>query len=243
MVKTVSVLGFNIIQEDLSQVVLNEKIVINTISPNSYGLSVKDPAMDRALKNSDYLVLDGVYFGLAALVLKGKRVRRITGWDCFQFFSKKMDAQKGRVFFLGSTENTLLKLKARFQQDFPNAAVGTYSPPLKAEFNEDDNRKMHQMVNDFKPQVLFIAMTAPKQEKWSVQNRDFIDVNIISTIGNVFDWYAGNSTRPNVFWQKIGMEWLVRIFYRPEILKRNLANQMLFFWHLMLYSLKLKNYD
>lgn len=243
MVKTVSVLGFNIIQEDLSRVALNEKIVINTISPNSYGLSVKDPVMEKALKGSDYLVLDGVYFGLAAILLKGKKIKRITGWDCFQYFSSQMNTQKGRVFFLGSSESTLSKLKERFQQDFPNASVGTYSPPMKAEFSDLDNRKMHQMVNDFKPQVLFVGMTAPKQEKWSIQNKDFLDVNIISTIGNVFDWYAGNSVRPNEFWQKIGMEWLVRIFYRPEILKRNLGNQMLFFWHLIQYTLKLKKYD
>ena len=58
-------------------------------------------------------------------------------------------------------------------------------------------------------------------------------------VGNVFDWYAGNTRRPGKFWQKAGLEWFVRIFYRPEIFKRNISNQMVFFRHLALRLLKI----
>jgi N-acetylglucosaminyldiphosphoundecaprenol N-acetyl-beta-D-mannosaminyltransferase len=102
---------------------------------------------------------------------------------------------------------------------------------------------MRQHINRFAPDVLFVGMTAPKQEKWGYQNKQYLNTHVIVTIGNVFDWYAGNSKRPGPIWQKMGLEWLVRIFYRPEILKRNLSNQMLFFWHLILFVLKLKKHD
>ena len=232
--------GYTLVIQTLADIPLDGHFVINTISPNSYGLSVRDKAVDTALRGSDFLILDGVYFGWLPWFKYGQKIKRITGWDSFQFFSKKMQENKGRVFFLGSSEATLEKISNRYREEFPNVTIGTYSPPFKPEFSEDDNKAMHQAVNNFKPDVLFVGMTAPKQEKWAYQNKKFLDAHIISTIGNVFDWYAGNSKRPGVFWQKIGMEWLVRIFLRPEIFKRNIGNQMIFFWHLFLYLTKIK---
>ena len=217
--------------------------LINTISPNSYGLAVKDSRVKEVLEKSDILILDGLYFGWVALFKHGIRINRIAGWDAFVFFSNQLNKDKGRVFFIGSSTETLMKIKERYNQEYPNVEVGTYSPPFKAEFSAEDNERMHAAVNVFKPDVVFVGMTAPKQEVWSYQNKNFLDTKIICSIGNVFDWYAGNSVRPSVFWQKIGMEWLVRIFLRPEIFKRNIGNQLLFFRHLFLNILHLKKIE
>ena len=217
--------------------------LINTISPNSYGLGVKDSRVKEALQKSDILVLDGLYFGWVALLKQGIRINRIAGWDAFMFFSNQLNKDKGRVFFIGSSNETLMKIKERYNQEYPNVEVGIYSPPFKVEFSAEDNERMHEAVNVFKPDVVFVGMTAPKQEVWSYQNKNFLDTKIICSIGHVFDWYAGNSVRPSVFWQKIGMEWLVRIFLRHEIFKRNIGNQLLFFWHLFLNILHLKKIE
>ena len=232
--------GYTLVVRSLEIIPLDGRFVVNTISPNSYGLSLCDKAMDEALKGSDFLILDGVHFGWLPRFKYGQKIKRIAGWDSFQFFSKKMQETKGRVFFLGSSEATLQKIIKNYQRDFPDITVGTYSPPFKPEFSEDDNKAMFQVINNFKPDILFVGLTAPKQEKWAYQNKDFLDVHIIATIGNVFDWYAGNSKRPSEFWQKIGMEWLARIFLRPEIFRRNIGNQLIFIWHLFLYLIKIK---
>lgn len=216
------------------------QFLINTISPNSYGLAVKDERVKNALQGSDILILDGVYFGLVALFKKRISINRTTGWDAFMHYARALENNKGRVFFLGSTQQTLDKIKANFNKDFPSVAVETYSPPFKPVFSDEDNQEMARRVADFKPDVMFVGMTAPKQETWSFQNRVQLDAKVICTIGNVFDWYAGNTKRPSIFWQKIGMEWLVRIFYRREIFKRNIGNQMLFFKHLALDCLGLR---
>jgi N-acetylglucosaminyldiphosphoundecaprenol N-acetyl-beta-D-mannosaminyltransferase len=237
---TIKTLGYNLIVKDLGVVPLDNKVLVNTMSPNSYGLAVKDKDTELALKGSDYLVLDGVYFGLATVLLEKIKIKRITGWDCFTFFSSKMNEKKGRVFFMGSSKETLSKIEARYKIDYPDIAVGSYSPPFKPVFSDPDNLLIRQSINEFKPDVLFVGLTAPKQEKWGYQNIQELDVHVISTIGNVFDWYAGNSKRPGKFWQKVGLEWLVRIFYRPEIFLRNIGNQMIFFWHLLLIFLKIK---
>jgi len=240
---TVKIWGYNLIKETLDVVPFNSKVLVNTVSPNSYGIATKDKRMDKALRNSDFLVLDGLYFGLAPLIFRGEKIKRIAGWDCFTYFSKKVDEKNGKVFFLGSSENVLSKIKSRFTSEYPNTKVECYSPPFKAEFSKEDNIKMHQAINSFQPDVLFVGLTAPKQEKWGSENKEFINVHVISTIGNVFDWYAGTAVRPGVFWQKIGLEWLIRIFYRPQIFLRNIGNQMIFFWHLFLVLIKVKKND
>lgn len=235
--------GYRLIKDSLDCVPMNGKNLIQTISPNSYGISVKDREMNDALKGADYLQLDGVYFGWLPWFRDGKHAKRITGWDSFMYYASSLEQKCGRMFFLGSTEVTLSKIKANMKKDFPNVKVDTYSPPYKSVFSEDDNAKMHHAINTFNPDVLVVGMTAPKQEKWAYQNKEKLNAHIIICVGNVFDWYAGNTKRPNVFWQKIGMEWLIRIIYRPEVFRRNIANQMLFFWHLMLALLRIRRFD
>lgn len=237
---TCEIWGYKLIVNSLDVVPLDKRILINTISPNSYGLATKDPATEKALKKSDFLVLDGLYFGFAPFLLKGIKIKRIAGWDCFQYYSKYANDIKGKVFFLGSTQDTLNKIQARYAKEYPNVVTDTYSPPYKEIFSEEDNQRMRDKINAFNPDILFVGLTAPKQEKWGYENKEFINVHIISTIGNVFDWYAGNSVRPGIFWQKIGMEWFVRILYRPQVFRRNIANQMIFFWHLFLVLIKIK---
>lgn len=232
--------GYTLIKDSLDAVPFDRHCVVNTISPNSYGIACKNPEMMAALKGADYLVLDGVYFGLWPLLRYGKRARRITGWDCFIYYLTKMEETGGRVFLLGSTQQTLERMTERISKEYPHISVGYYSPPFKPVFSEEDSQQMRDAINRFRPDVVSVGMTAPKQEIWAFQNMPFLDAHVSIAIGNVFDWYAGTSNRPGTFWQKTGMEWLVRIFMRPEIFRRNIGNQMLFFWHLLLRILRIK---
>lgn len=235
--------GYRLIKDSLDCVPMDGKYVVNTISPNSYGISCLDEEMNQALKGADYLDLDGVYFGWLPLLRYGQKAHRITGWDCFMYYCNKLNSTGGKMFLLGSTEDTLAKMKARMEVEFPNVKVASYSPPYKPSFSEEDNKAMHDAVNAFSPDVLVIGMTAPKQEKWAYQNKKYCNFHVSIAIGNVFDWYAGNTIRPNEFWQKIGLEWLVRIFYRPEIFRRNIGNQMRFFRHLLLDMLRIRPFS
>lgn len=235
--------GYTLIKDSLDCVPMDGKYVINTISPNSYGISVKDQDMNDALKGADYLDLDGVYFGWLPWFRDGKKAKRITGWDCFVYYADKLNKTSGKMFLLGSTEKTLGLMKERLAKEYPNVKVETYSPPYKPVFSDEDNKKMHEGINKFEPDVLVIGMTAPKQEKWAYKNKPSCNFHVSIAVGNVFDWYAGNTKRPNIFWQKIGMEWLARIFYRPEIFRRNIGNQMRFFRHLALDLLHIRPFS
>jgi N-acetylglucosaminyldiphosphoundecaprenol N-acetyl-beta-D-mannosaminyltransferase len=241
--KTVSVLGFTVFSDDLKKIpIYGEKCrVVNcSISPNNYGLATKDPEFKSILQKTDFLVLDGVYFALASILLKGKNIKKNQGPEVYKHFITRLNETSGRAFFLGSSETVLKRIEDRIKREYPNISVASFSPPFKKEFSEEDNKEMVSKINEFNPNVLFVGMTAPKQEKWSVKHRDQLNCNLAVSIGNVFDWYAETQKTIHPFFFKIRMAWLVRIFLRPEVFKRNIGNQMLFFWHITLIFLKLK---
>ncbi|WP_237488255.1 WecB/TagA/CpsF family glycosyltransferase [Hufsiella ginkgonis] len=216
--------------------------VINTISPNSYGIATKDREFKKALQTSDYLVLDGVYFAIAPILLQGKNIPRNQGPDVFDHFINELNRTGGKAFFLGSSEKTLSLIKERAAREYPDIEVETYSPPFKPEFSEADNAAMVEAIQAFKPDILFVGMTCPKQEKWSIQHRESLPPCLTICIGNVFDWFAGTQKVIHPFWFKIRLGWFIRIFHRPEVFRRNIGNQMKFFSDVLLIFLRLKKH-
>jgi N-acetylglucosaminyldiphosphoundecaprenol N-acetyl-beta-D-mannosaminyltransferase len=242
-VNSINSLGFRVFNDTLSKISIedNNCRVINTISPNSYGISTYDSLFRTALKNSDYLVLDGVYFALASIFLNGKNIVKNQGSEVYFHFMQRMNVLYGSVFFLGSSEEILYKMKTKASIQYPNIRIASYSPPYKLEFTSKDSEKMIEAVNAFTPDLLFVSMTCPKQEKWVYQHKSKLNVKLICCVGAVFDWYAGNEKTIPAIWWKLRLGWLIRTIHRPEILKRY-PNIGIFFWHLFLAILGIKKY-
>ena len=240
----VNSLGYTVFSDSLTKISLENESpqMLNTISPNSYGISTKDSLFEVALKKSDYLVLDGVYFALSSIFLQGKNIKKNQGPDVFNFFINKMNLEHGRVFFLGSSTETLSKMKVRLKNDFENINAEFMSPPFKPNFSEKDNMKIVEAINIFKPDIIFIGMTCPKQEKWAYQHKNKLETKLICSVGAVFDWYAGNQKDIHPLWWKYRLAWLKRTIDRPEILKRY-PNIGIFFWHLLLAIVGIKKYE
>ena len=240
--KIVETMNYSVFSDDLDKInITKDKCkVINTISPNSYGIATKDKKFKEALKNSDYLVLDGVYFALAPILMKGENIKKNQGPEVFAHFINRFKDTDGSVFFLGSTPKTLGLIEKRLRKEFPKIKVSSFSPPFKQEFTEEEDLEMIKKINEFEPQIVFVGMTCPKQEKWAIKNRKHLKAGLAICIGNVFDWYAGTQKAISPIWFKLRLGWLVRIFLRPEIFKRNIGNQMIFFKDLFLLKLKLK---
>jgi len=196
-------------------------------NPHSLEVARNDHLFDKAIKNADLVVPDGIGIVIASKILKGNIKSRITGSDIFLGLSNYLNKERGySYFFLGSIEETLTTIKRKIAADFSNIRVaGTYSPPFKAEFNEEENREIIEAVNSVHPDVLWIGMTAPKQEKWIYQNKDKLNVKFIGAIGAVFDFYSGKVKRSHPIFQKMGVEWLLRFLQEPwRLWRRNLIS-------------------
>lgn len=206
---------FKIFDESLS-VLKNKKTLISTINAYSYNLTEKDELFNQALLNSDVLLPDGVSIVWAMKLLLGKKINKIAGADLFFYEMQRLQEMKGTCFFLGSTNETLSKIKERAKLEFPNVQIEIYSPPYEPEFSEEDNLEMIQKVNAFQPDVLFVGMTAPKQEKWAFSNFKQLNVGHICCIGAVFDFYAGTIKRAPSYMVNSGLEWLYRLVKEPK---------------------------
>lgn len=211
------------------------KLLINTINAHSYNTAIKDPAFREALLKGNVLIPDGISIVLAFRFLRKEKIERIAGWDLFQYEMERLNETGGTCFFLGSSEGTLREIKKKAADVYPNIRVESYSPPYKPEFTEEENLKMIEAVNRVNPHLLWIGMTAPKQEKWAYAHFDKLEVNgHIGTIGAVFDFFAGNIKRAPLRWQRYGLEWLFRLLMEPKRMwKRYIIGNTLFLWDVL----------
>lgn len=214
----------------------NGKLLINTINAFSYNNARKDELFEEALSKGDVLIPDGVSIVRACHFLnaKSKPWERIAGWDLFVWemsqlneslnsseipYWKKRNPERERpvVFFLGSSETVLEKIKEQAALSYKNVEVATYSPPFRKTFTAKDNVLMCNAVNAADPDLLWVGMTAPKQEKWAYANWDRLDIDChCGTIGAVFDFFAGTLKRAPIAWQQAGYEWLYRLLKEPR---------------------------
>ncbi len=239
---SVSVMGYDVLSAKLNGFIFSaRKTVINTINAHSFVVAEHDKDFSNALKSADVLIPDGFPIVMAAKFLNDTRIYKIAGEDLFFHLLYNLNESSGSCFFLGSTDKTLDKIKSRLDEEYPNIKARFYSPPFKQEFSEEDNEKMIKEINQFHPDVLFVGMTAPKQEKWVHENGKKIDAKTITSIGAVFDFYARNIKRPSEFWRSLRLEWFVRLIKEPRRLwRRYLVSSPIFFKYLLEYKIGLR---
>lgn len=205
------------------------KLLISTINAHSYNTVNEDRDFQRALKSSDVLLPDGISVVWALRLLTGEKIKKIAGADLFHYEMERINKIGGKCFFLGSSEDTLEKITKKAEVEYPNLTVYSYSPPYKKEFSAADNRAMIDAVNAVEPDVLFVGMTAPKQEKWAFRYFDELRVGHVCCIGAVFDFYAGKVNRAPEWMIEFGLEWFYRLVKEPRRLwKRYLVGNTKF---------------
>lgn len=205
------------------------------LNPHSYAMALDDELFAQALHNADWLIPDGSGIVLASKFMGGQIQERVTGSDVFELLHDELNRLGVySVFFLGSTEDTLTIIRQKMMRDFPGIRMaGTYSPPYKTEFSADDNRLMVEAINRARADVVWVGMTAPKQEKWIWQNKSALNVKFIGAVGAVFDFYSGKVKRSHPIFQRFGLEWLPRLLQEPGRLWRRMGiSGPIFLWHI-----------
>lgn len=212
------------------------KLLINTINAHSYNTALKDAFFAEALMKGDALIPDGASIVMACRKLKAKSqpTERIAGWDLFTMEMERLNQKGGTCFFMGSSEKVLNLIREKAKTVYPNIRIETYSPPYKAEFSEEENRAIIEAINRANPDLLWIGMTAPKQEKWAYRHWDKLDIHChCGTIGAVFDFYAGTMERAPLWWQEHSLEWLYRLLKEPKRMwRRYIIGNTLFIWNI-----------
>ena len=224
------------------------KLLINTVNAHSFNTAKKDQLFADALTNGDVLIPDGVSIVKACKWIKAKSLpkERIAGWDLFSFEMEKLERESEElrtkseeskiVMFMGSSQKVLDLIVKRAAVVYPHLKVVTYSPPYKPEFSDEDNKAIIDAINAANPDLLWIGMTAPKQEKWTYLHWEELDIHChVGTIGAVFDFFAGTVERAPMWWQRHGLEWLYRLLKEPKRMwRRYIIGNALFLWNITL---------
>lgn len=223
------------------------KLLINTVNAHSFNTAKKDQLFADALTNGDVLIPDGVSIVKACKWIKAKSQpkERIAGWDLFAFEMDKLERESEElrtkseeskiVMFMGSSQKVLDLIVKRAAEVYPHLKVVTYSPPYKPEFSDEDNKAIIDAINAANPDLLWIGMTAPKQEKWTYSHWNELNIHChVGTIGAVFDFFAGTVERAPIWWQEHGLEWLYRLIKEPKRMwRRYIIGNTLFLWNMV----------
>ena len=153
----------------------------------------------------------------------------------FKIQNSEFRSPQRTVMFMGSSQKVLDLIVKRAAKVYPHLKVVTYSPPYKPEFSEEDNKAIIDAINAADPDLLWIGMTAPKQEKWTYSHWDELNIHChVGTIGAVFDFFAGTVERAPIWWQRHGLEWLYRLLKEPKRMwRRYIIGNALFLFNIV----------
>lgn len=199
-------------------------------NPHSMVVAQADADFRAALDACSAIVADGVGLTLAGKLVGADVGPRITGMDFFLGLMARVDRRGGRVFFLGSTDHVLQRLVAKARRQFPNLHISVLSPPFGT-WSDAENQAVIDTVRAAHPDVLWVGMTAPKQEKWVHRCVSQLDVPVVGSVGAVFDYYAETVHRAPEWFCTHGLEWLYRLLHEPQRLwRRTLISTPAFLW-------------
>jgi N-acetylglucosaminyldiphosphoundecaprenol N-acetyl-beta-D-mannosaminyltransferase len=221
----------SILNEAVQLVDNNKKFYICTV--NAY-LAVKaneDRELLKILNNAGIVIPDGMPLVWYSR-LSGKPIpERISGYEFFYNFSNIANKNNYSYFFFGGTNDIVLAgIKNRLEKEFENIKVkGLVCPPIMDTFPDEFDDYVISAINKCKPDILWVGLSAPKQEKWIYKNIDRLNIRMAFGIGAAFNFYANIIKRAPLWMQKAGLEWLYRIFMEPKrLFKKYLINNTRF---------------
>jgi len=188
---------------------------------NSVLAAVKSQQVKTIYNTSDYVLCDGMPIKWAASFLNTPILERITGLDLLPNLVALCAKNDFSIFLLGASTGVGDKLKKVILNQYPQAkVVGVYVPPFMTTFTAAENDKMITAVNAASPDVLFVSLTAPKQDIWIASNKEALNATLLVGIGGAFEVMAGLAKRAPKWAQKAGLEWLYRFIQEPKRLFR-----------------------
>lgn len=192
--------------------------------------SREDPQFREVLEAAHLVIPDGmplVWIGR----LQGYRQlkRRTTGSELMEAFCRQT-GPKYQHFFYGGAPGVADLLAETERKRHGIRIAGTYCPPFRP-LTPEEEQEVHRMIEASAPDVLWVGLSTPKQEKWMYTHKDKIRVPVMLGVGAAFDMNSGQLKRAPVWMQEHGLEWFFRLLAEPRRLwRRYIVNGSRFAW-------------
>lgn len=179
----------------------------------------RDHKLREVYERADLVTPDGTGIVWAGRLLGAPVRERVSGIDLVErlFASWAHSRAPLRVFLVGAAPGVAERAAQKLCERYPNLQiVGTHH----GYFRPDENERVLSLINRAQPDIVLVGLGVPKQELWMQENRAKLNVSVLMGVGGCFDVWAGRLQRAPVRWQRLGLEWLYRVFQEPRRLVR-----------------------
>ena len=206
------------------------------VTPNAAHIVLlqKDEELKEVYQCASLILSDGMSLIWATKILGFPLKERITGTDLL-FSLLNLSCRKNyKIFLLGAKEQIIRRVSGNLQHRFPNLQI----IDIHSGYFSND-RRIVEKINKAQPEILFIGMGFPKQEKWIHKYIDQLNIKIAVCVGGIFDIIGGETKRAPKWMQKSGLEWFFRLCQEPgRLWKRYLVGNIIFIWLVLKEFLK-----
>jgi len=179
-----------------------------------------DPALRSAMNDAFLSTPDGKII-VSYLKRKGYAgAERVCGRDLMSAMFDVSETRGYRHYFYGTTDDTLLRLQDNLLKKYPSLHIcGMKAPPFR-ETTEREDREIIMEINGADPDIVWVAIGCPKQEKWMANNASGLKNAVMIGVGAAFNFHAGIVQTAPTWMQERGVEWLFRLMCEPRLLGR-----------------------
>lgn len=200
----------------------------------------QDEAFRAAYQDADLVLADGMPVVWLSKLGRGRSLKeRVAGSDLFWELARVSHTTGIRLFFLGGSPGSADRAAEAVRQRYPYACIsGIYCPPFETFHTEEEQEHIRTLIRAAEPHILLVGLGAPKQEKWIIANRQALQVPVSIGVGGSFEMAGGVIRRAPLWMQKVGLEWVHRLFQEPRRMwNRYVCRDLPFFLRLLVASL------
>ncbi|WP_068675336.1 WecB/TagA/CpsF family glycosyltransferase [Oceanobacillus sp. Castelsardo] len=197
----------------------HEKTFVITANPEIVMKANEEADFMNYIQQATYVTADGIGIIKAAKMLGNPLPERVTGYDTMMQLLDVANEKSYKIFLLGAHPDTLHKTKEKIEKKYPNIQIVGSNDG----YFDWDHNDIAERIAAAKPDITFVALGVPRQEKWISENFAQFDQGVFIGIGGSFDVIAGTVKRAPMLWQKLNIEWLYRLIKQPSRWRRMLA--------------------
>jgi N-acetylglucosaminyldiphosphoundecaprenol N-acetyl-beta-D-mannosaminyltransferase len=202
----------------------------------------KHPQFKQIVKSADLVVADGMPLVWLGRLYGCSLRRRVYGPELLETFCRETQSQY-RHFFYGGPPGVAEDLAASLRERFQIVVVGSHSPPFRELTEEEDNAILNK-IHEAAPDVLWVGLSTPKQERWMHEHRTRLRVPVLLGVGAAFDLSSGRLRQAPEWMRENGLEWLFRLLIEPRRLwKRYLVTIPSAIWSISFEIFGFKQFD
>jgi N-acetylglucosaminyldiphosphoundecaprenol N-acetyl-beta-D-mannosaminyltransferase len=204
----------------------NEIFTIFTPNTEIIMFCNNDSELKRIINKGSLVLPDGIGLIYASRIRRLPLKERVTGYDTSIEILNIAVEKDYKVFLLGGAPGVAEKATENIRKEFGDIVCGHQHGYFKGQHvghaDHEEEKKIIKRINELKPDIIFVGLGSPKQEKWIEYHRNNLDVKLVIGNGGTIDVLSGTVKRAPQFFQKLGLEWLYRLLSDPKRIKRQI---------------------